>query len=86
MGTGGKNGHTELIGNHASHHHHNIHFTSEVGFETLVVCLVAAANSISNFSDLSCGEAMAPMKDAVSDPSMWLVHQSLDDFRCGVYK
>lgn len=39
------------------------------------------ANSASNFSDLNCGEANKPLPDQITDPSMWLVHQALDDFR-----
>jgi hypothetical protein len=37
------------------------------------------ANSASNFSDIACGQASPPLPDKVADPSMWLVHQALDD-------
>ena len=39
------------------------------------------ANLASNFSNLDCGESFPPLADQVEDPSMWLVHQALDDFR-----
>ena len=39
------------------------------------------ANLASNFSNLDCGESFPPLADQVQDPSMWLVHQALDDFR-----
>jgi hypothetical protein len=39
------------------------------------------ANSVSNFSDIACGQANPPVPDKINDPSMWLVRQALDDFR-----
>ena len=39
------------------------------------------ANTRSNFSDVGLGANMGAMEDVVNDPSNWLVHEALDDFR-----
>ena len=39
------------------------------------------ANSASNLSDVNCGQAKPPLPDKISDESLWLVHEALDDFR-----
>lgn len=39
------------------------------------------ANTLSNYADSSLGQGLAPMKDTVNDPTHWLVHAALDDFR-----
>ena len=40
------------------------------------------ANSASNFSDINCGDTMAPtLVDKISDPGYSLVHEAFDDFR-----
>ena len=38
-------------------------------------------NNAANFSDLNLGQAIAPVPDKISDKSLWLVRQGLDDFR-----
>ena len=39
------------------------------------------ANTRSNFSDIGLGADLSAMEDVVNDPSNWLVHEALDDFR-----
>jgi hypothetical protein len=34
-----------------------------------------------NSESIDCGQANAPLADKIDDPSMWLVHEALDDFR-----
>ncbi len=43
--------------------------------------LYLIANSASNLSDVNCGQAKPPLPDKISDESLWLVHEALDDFR-----
>ena len=37
--------------------------------------------NMENSESIDCGQANAPLADKIDDPSMWLVHEALDDFR-----